>query len=101
MMGWLTDEIKEGDDITIQIVKALASVLIVGVTVIILFILWQIIFLPSPHAVQPAAAFHNEQQFARLQAKHGKKATQMVVYEESGRAYYYPNGPSGDKVELK
>lgn len=98
-MGFLTP-IKDGDDLTAAIIKALAVVAVCGLLILLLLLVWQFVF-PSPRLARAEIAVHNEATFALLQAKHGKKATQVVVYEEDGRAFYYPQGPVGPKMELR
>ena len=48
-----------------------------------------VLFAPSPRLERAKIAMHDEATFAKLQAKHGKKATEVVIYEEDGQAYYY------------
>ena len=64
--------------------------LLVGCLVFVLCgVMAWVLFAPSPRLERAKIAMHDEATFAKLQAKHGKKATEVVIYEEDGQAYYY------------
>jgi hypothetical protein len=89
-MSWLFSEIKDGQDLTIHCIKALAAVALIGGLILILAILINI-WLPA-RAAERAIAVHDAQTFKKLQAKHGQEATRIVVYEADGEAYFYKDG---------
>jgi hypothetical protein len=86
-----------GKDIT-KSVKGFLMFLSCGAIIVILLMTW-VLFVPSPRTERVKIAMHNEQTFKKLQAKHGKKNTGVVVYEANGKAYFY--NEKNEKVSLK
>lgn len=78
----------EGGEMERDITKSVAMFLFCALVIVILLMAW-VLFSPQPRLERVKIAVHNGETFKKLQAKHGKVNTGVVVYEEDGQAYYY------------
>lgn len=73
--------------------------LLVGCLVFVLCgVMAWVLFSPQPRLERVRIAMHDEQTYQQLRLKHGKKATEIVVYETDGKAWYWKDG---QKVNFK